>query len=279
MRIILLFLLSFSAFAGPACIFSGGNIKCLKDIIGFKSEKSIESGTIDPTSVATPGDTGSLFMRDTGVVYVKKDDGTTTNWANLSEVGSPFPAMAKGSIVTSNGTSNGEFTACANGERLEWDSTETSGVKCVSDPMVPYQYIEAAASASIDQSFPTTDYVFDTIASSPYRAGFVEVGLVSASSTKGEIEVVGFHGSESNGIVNIDIKLFKNTTKIATQTIHMEGRTSSGGIYVLSSPCSVIKFIDDLGSDGSHVYEIRFQYTSTGSTHTLDIDCRLYAKQ
>ncbi len=42
--------------------------------------------------------------------------------------------MAKGSLLTSSGSANGEFTACTNGQILEWDSTETSGFKCVTKP-------------------------------------------------------------------------------------------------------------------------------------------------
>ena len=43
-----------------------------------------------------------------------------------------LPTMPKGAIVASDGVNNGQQLACANGEILEWDSTETAGVKCVS---------------------------------------------------------------------------------------------------------------------------------------------------
>lgn len=39
--------------------------------------------------------------------------------------------LGKGSLVTSNGTDNGEFTACADGETLMYDASETNGFKCV----------------------------------------------------------------------------------------------------------------------------------------------------
>lgn len=45
-----------------------------------------------------------------------------------------LPLLAKGSLLTSNGTANGEFSACANGEIIEWDSTEANGFKCVTKP-------------------------------------------------------------------------------------------------------------------------------------------------
>ena len=43
---------------------------------------TIESNTVDPTTVATPGDTGSILTNSNGV-YWKSDDGTTTNWIPL----------------------------------------------------------------------------------------------------------------------------------------------------------------------------------------------------
>jgi len=45
--------------------------------------------------------------------------------------GTGIPLLAKGSILTSNGTANGEFAACADGEILEFDAAEISGIKCV----------------------------------------------------------------------------------------------------------------------------------------------------
>jgi hypothetical protein len=49
--------------------------------------------------------------------------------------GGGIPLLGKGSLLTSNGTSNGEFTACADGEIIEWDSAETNGFKCVTKPV------------------------------------------------------------------------------------------------------------------------------------------------
>lgn len=38
--------------------------------------------------------------------------------------------LAKGSLITSDGTANGEFTACADNQPLVFDSTEDSGLRC-----------------------------------------------------------------------------------------------------------------------------------------------------
>jgi hypothetical protein len=43
-----------------------------------------------------------------------------------------LPLLDKGDLVTSDGTANGYFDACADGEIIEWDATEDNGFKCVS---------------------------------------------------------------------------------------------------------------------------------------------------
>ena len=47
---------------------------------------NLVTGTTDPSSVAATGTRGSLFLRDTGAageLYVKQDDGSSTNWTQL----------------------------------------------------------------------------------------------------------------------------------------------------------------------------------------------------
>lgn len=69
--------------AGPACIFNGADVKCLKDNIKFKttSTRIMTGDSDDPTSVAKSADESSLYLRDgTAEVYIKQDTGSTTNW-------------------------------------------------------------------------------------------------------------------------------------------------------------------------------------------------------
>ena len=49
---------------------------------------NLVTGTTDPSSVAATGTRGSLFLRDTGAageLYVKQDDGSSTNWTQLGQ--------------------------------------------------------------------------------------------------------------------------------------------------------------------------------------------------
>jgi hypothetical protein len=59
---------------------------------------------------------------------------TGSAWACVgSGDGGGIPLMGKGSLYTSNGSTNGEWTACADGEILEWDAAEVAGIKCVNN--------------------------------------------------------------------------------------------------------------------------------------------------
>lgn len=80
----------------PATIFSGSNIKGLKDnyVFGTGSDAtSILSGTDDPRSVAQSANKGSLYLRkgtDGGQVFRKIDDGSTTNWVIVGSLGQNY---------------------------------------------------------------------------------------------------------------------------------------------------------------------------------------------
>lgn len=48
--------------------------------------------------------------------------------------GGGVPLLGKGSLLTSDGATNGEFTACANDEIIVYDSAEVNGFKCEAKP-------------------------------------------------------------------------------------------------------------------------------------------------
>lgn len=48
-------------------------------------------------------------------------------WVSMVDA---IPLLGKGSLLTSDGLDNGEFTACADGETIVWDASETNGFKC-----------------------------------------------------------------------------------------------------------------------------------------------------
>lgn len=76
-----------SALAGDAVIFSGDYVKSLKAQFNLFDSAYILTGTADPSSVATTAPKGSIYLRQTaagdGLVYVKSDNGSSTNWRLL----------------------------------------------------------------------------------------------------------------------------------------------------------------------------------------------------
>lgn len=75
-----------------AVIFQGSAVKALKNEIKFFTAGSIQSGTVDPTSVAVSADSGSLYENtSTGNVYKKNDNGSTTNWSQLATTATAAP--------------------------------------------------------------------------------------------------------------------------------------------------------------------------------------------
>lgn len=65
----------------PAVIFNGAKTKNLKDEMQLLTGSSIISRAVDPTSVATSAEPGSLLMNpSTNVLYKKLDSGSSTNW-------------------------------------------------------------------------------------------------------------------------------------------------------------------------------------------------------
>lgn len=55
-----------------------------KDALQFKSViRTLTAAAVDPTAIATPGDSGDVLFGTTSL-YIKQDSGTTTNWLDLA---------------------------------------------------------------------------------------------------------------------------------------------------------------------------------------------------
>ena len=148
--------ISRNAEAGKSTVYSGDYIKTLKDKLKLKDTANIETGTADPSSSAVDAPKGSLYLRQgtTGEVYVKQDDGSSTNWekvsvspdltskleniaedttpqlgGNLDVNGNSIVSASNGDIViTPNGTGNIAFQDGSEGTIGDvWTSTTING--------------------------------------------------------------------------------------------------------------------------------------------------------
>jgi hypothetical protein len=72
----------------PASIFKGSKVKTLKQNLTLNDVVDIQSGTVDPTSVAVDAPQGSLYLNSSnGITYRKLDAGSSTNWVQLGSGG------------------------------------------------------------------------------------------------------------------------------------------------------------------------------------------------
>lgn len=72
---------------GAATIFSGSDVKALKQNLSLNGIAKVLTGTADPTSVAQNAPQGSIYLRtgaSGGTAYLKQDAGSSTNWSLLS---------------------------------------------------------------------------------------------------------------------------------------------------------------------------------------------------
>lgn len=70
---------------GDAVIFSGNDVKALKQNLNLNGAVKVLSGTADPTSSAQNAPIGSLYLNtSSGHTYRKQDAGSSTNWVKVS---------------------------------------------------------------------------------------------------------------------------------------------------------------------------------------------------
>jgi hypothetical protein len=97
-----------------AVIFSGSDVKTLKDNLSLNGKSKLMSGTVDPTSVATSANKGSLYLNTSnGNVYRKTDNGSTINWTAMG--------TASGLLAISTKTAN--YTLTLSDDYVEGDAT------------------------------------------------------------------------------------------------------------------------------------------------------------
>ena len=186
------FILDIAQAANPAIIYgpNGYALNLQPNGIQQSSGVLIKDLAVDPTAIATDAPQGSFGTFATRM-YVKQDAGATTNWDAISYIsdGLGIPVMSKGSIITSDGVSNGELTACADGEIIEWDSVETSGIKCVIKPSVAISAVNLVVSPSSGPGVGGT--VTLTAASITTTGNPVRLSLIAALDATGGANFAG----------------------------------------------------------------------------------------
>ena len=94
------------AFAAAPIFFEGDYGRLLTTLgIKFSDGKEIRTISVDPgAGGGTEADTGSLALRDSGVLYIK-DGGTDTDWSELVTASSALStALTSANIFVGNGS-------------------------------------------------------------------------------------------------------------------------------------------------------------------------------
>ncbi len=86
--------------------------------------------------------------------------------------GGGVPLLGKGSLLTSDGANNGEFTACANDELIVWDTAEVAGFKCAAAP-------SGGGSALYEVASGDNSYVVGSVT----NTGLVSLDLTALTKT------------------------------------------------------------------------------------------------
>jgi hypothetical protein len=116
----LLFIVSCTVEAGPAVIYNGDFVKALKSNLKLKDEARIITGSVDPTVSAVDAEAGSLYIRDNGIIYVKKDAGSSTNWQDVKDGLVDLSSDVTGTLPIANGGTNS--STALSGNRLIYSS-------------------------------------------------------------------------------------------------------------------------------------------------------------
>lgn len=118
---------------GGAVYPSGGLVKTIAPGINLKDEAYILTGSENPTTTAKNGPKGSIYLRvDSagGTVYVKQDDGLSTNWGLLA--GSTQPLTTKGDLFTFD-TANQRLAVGVDGQILSSNSGTGTGLQWINN--------------------------------------------------------------------------------------------------------------------------------------------------
>jgi len=172
------------------------------------------------------------------VDQVLTSNGTTASWEDAS-AGVGLPTMAKGSLVTSNGVGNGEFTACADDEIIVYDSLEAVGFKCEAKPVATTGPLLVEGTASGAYANPCAMSVTVTSKGTPISI------IVSLALNTGD-----YGGFGANGTGGGSATIYRGATLVA--------RTS--GISGTNSTKISWTFIDPAPPIGAHTYNLSLPY-------------------
>jgi hypothetical protein len=222
----------------PATIFSGTKVKALKSTLSLNDGADVISSTVDPTSVATAGNPGSILLNTTnGNMYRKQDSGSSTNWA----------LMSSGGDAGINYITNGSAEANTTGWTTYADAAGTRPVDGTGgSPTVTFTRSTSSPLRGIGSFLITKDAAnrqgegasYDFTINSADKAQVLEVsldyivssGTFSAGSSSSDSDLIVYLYDVTNAslIEPSVFKLFSNSSTVAGKYVgHFQTSASS----------------------------------------------------
>jgi hypothetical protein len=228
---------------GSPTIFNGTAVKLLKSILKFFNGTQIQAGSVDPSSVATAGSAGDLYIStSTNAVYQKFDSGTTTNWGIFLNVAS--------------GTISGPISLVSN-EDLTLQTDDGSDSSTI-DVGTGYTDIQSDSSGGIQAKIQTSSFTgvakFKVTAESQYAVKTNNNATALTELVYGYTQQK-FTGTEPSGSVKInktksgDVLYIRNSTGATINFIQNTSETFNGAANIDLTTGKTAQFVQ-FGGDG-----------------------------
>ena len=227
--------------------YGPGEATNLEETIGFdrNDQKIITGGATDPSVSPTTGGTGSLYLRTTGDIYIKKDSGLTANW-NIIFDDVLAPSSVLNDILVFDGSDwVNQATASLTGieiidtatiEKISTNSLKISG----STPIT-----SISTGSSDNDKLPTVGHLMHWL-NSIIGTRLMDGGAITISATDGaKFDVSAGYGyivnnytdpnDPSGGMVTWSATTMQTITNLATDSITFLVIDSSSNIIQLSA--------------------------------------------
>ena len=213
-------------------------IKLYRNSLNLNDSAKILSSTDDPTSVAKDAPKGSLLLRtgaSGGAIYRKTDDGSSTNWAILSD----SILTTKGDILSFN-TASARLGVGSDTQVLTADSSQSLGIKWADIPSaLPRSGAAENIGLSLSSGVLSLTQADGSALSTGSNSGFISI----FSTTAGQIQRVGVTAphtiEDASGTSDLTGEEFGTTAGVAwgnTRPLYLYAVYDGTDLYFALSP-------------------------------------------
>jgi len=288
-----------------ACVFNGSVVKALKNALKMGTGATIFTGAVNPSSAATTGAVGDVYIStSTGKIYQKQDGGLSTNWNPLGfTVGTLTGDRVVISDSNGNLTTDAGFTYNPTTDTLSVANLDTTGTLTyvnttnlqVTDKLITLNKSGLAASAAasgieLEENAVITSYVKTSAdrdsweAKAPNTSGVATItpgagGITLNQSSHNPVTLttVGAGSPNANGItltgqqLNLEPADATNPGVVTTASQTLAGDKTFTGSTVASGGVWMKDNVSYVYDAGDSTKRLAFDILGTTSTTTTII--------